>query len=64
MGMSDAPEQIVMCLDQLELYSDDPFKVAFCNALHLYLAQKQFPLPHLIGTRKENNSMLQWRNGV
>jgi homoserine kinase type II len=21
-------------------------------------------LPHLIGTRKENNSMLQWRNGV
>jgi len=43
---------------------DDPFKVAFCHALQLYLAQKQFPLPHLIGTRKENNSMLQWRNGV
>jgi homoserine kinase type II len=43
---------------------DDPFKVAFCHALQLYLASKQFPLPHLIGTRKENNSMLQWRNGV
>ncbi len=43
---------------------DDPFKVAFCHALQLFLAQKQFPLPHLIGTRKENNSMLQWRNGV
>ncbi|MGB7161135.1 MAG: phosphotransferase [Tepidisphaeraceae bacterium] len=43
---------------------DDPFKVAFCHALQLYLAAKQFPLPHLIGTRKENNSMLQWRNGV
>jgi Ser/Thr protein kinase RdoA (MazF antagonist) len=43
---------------------DDPFKVAFCHALQLFLASKQFPLPHLIGTKKENNSMLQWRNGV
>src|SRR5881392_3181758 len=43
---------------------DDPFKVAFCHAIQLFLASKQFPLPHLIGTRKENNSMLQWRNGV
>ncbi|MGD0460875.1 MAG: phosphotransferase [Tepidisphaeraceae bacterium] len=43
---------------------DDPFKVAFTHALQLYLASKQFPLPHLIGTRKDNNSMLQWRNGV
>src|SRR6202451_13693 len=43
---------------------DDPFKVAFTHSLQLYLAGKQFPLPHLIGTRKENNSMLQWHNGV
>jgi homoserine kinase type II len=43
---------------------DDPFKVAFSHALQLYLASKQFPLPHLIGTKRENNSMLQWRNGV
>ena len=43
---------------------DDPFKVAFTHALQLYLAGKQFPLPHLIGTKRENNSMLQWRNGV
>src|ERR671916_107682 len=43
---------------------DDPYKVAFAHALQLYLAQKQFPLPHLVGTRKDNNSMLQWRNGV
>src|SRR5580698_5235661 len=43
---------------------DDPFKVAFTHALQLHLAAKQFPLPHLIGTRRENNSMLQWRNGV
>ncbi|MCC6424884.1 MAG: phosphotransferase [Phycisphaerales bacterium] len=43
---------------------DDPFKVAFSHSLQLFLASKQFPLPHLIGTRSENNSMLQWRNGV
>src|SRR6266513_6232584 len=43
---------------------DEAFKVAFSHALQLFLAAKQFPLPHLIGTKKENNSMLQWRNGV
>src|SRR6266436_9612225 len=43
---------------------DDPFKVAFCHALQLHLAAKQFPLPHLIGTKKDNNSMLQWRGAV
>ena len=43
---------------------DDPYKVAFSHAIQLYLAGKQFPLPHLIGTRKTNNSMLQWRNTV
>ena len=43
---------------------DDPFKVAFSHAIQLYLASKQFPLPHLLGTRKDNNSMLQWRNTV
>ncbi|HEV7300089.1 MAG TPA: phosphotransferase [Tepidisphaeraceae bacterium] len=43
---------------------DDPFKVAFCHALQLYLASKQFPLPHLLGTKNDNNSMLQWRNAV
>jgi len=42
---------------------DDPFKVAFSHALQLYLATKQFPLPHLVGTRNDNNSMLQW-NGL
>ena len=40
---------------------DDPFKVAFCHSIQLYLANKQFPLPHLIGTQSENNSMLQWK---
>jgi homoserine kinase type II len=43
---------------------DDPYKVAFSHALQLYLAGKQFPLPHLVGTKRDNNSMLQWRNAV
>src|SRR5580693_8663106 len=43
---------------------DDPYKVAFSHALQLFLASKQFPLPHLVGTKKDNNSMLQWRNAV
>ncbi|MCS7034762.1 MAG: phosphotransferase [Phycisphaerae bacterium] len=43
---------------------DDPYKVAFCHALQLHLQSQQFPLPHLIGTRKDNNSMLQWHGGV
>ncbi|MGE5610489.1 MAG: phosphotransferase [Bacillota bacterium] len=43
---------------------DDVYKVAFSHELQLFLASKQFPLPHLIGTRKENNSMLQWHGGV
>lgn len=43
---------------------DDPFKVAFCHALQLFLAAKQFPLPHLIGTRKDNNSMFQYNGAV
>jgi homoserine kinase type II len=43
---------------------DEPFKVAFCHALQLELASKQYPLPHLIGTKKENNSMLQLRGFV
>lgn len=38
---------------------DDPYKVAFCHSLQFHLADRQFPLPHLIGTKKNNNSMLQ-----
>lgn len=43
---------------------DNPFKVAFAHALQLYLASKQFPLPHLIGTRRDNNSMLQYKGCI
>ena len=38
---------------------DDPYKVAFAHSLQRYLASKHFPLPHLIGTRANNNSMLK-----
>ena len=37
---------------------DDLAKVAFTHQLQLALAGQNFPLPHLIGTRRENNSML------
>ena len=37
---------------------DGPEKVAFCHGIQLHLAKKQFPLPHLIGTRTDNHSML------
>jgi len=37
----------------------DAYKVAFSHQLQMHLAEKQFPLPHLIGTRRNNNSMLQ-----
>ncbi len=42
---------------------DDPYKVAFCHGLQLHLSDRQFPLPHLIGTRRDNNSMLKF-NGA
>lgn len=38
---------------------DDPFKVAFSHALQSHLRQKRFPVPSLVGTRDENNSLLQ-----
>ncbi len=37
---------------------DDLAKVAFTHQIQLALAGQNFPLPHLIGTRPENNSML------
>ncbi len=37
---------------------DDLTKVAFTHQIQLTLAAQNFPLPHLIGTRKDNNSML------
>lgn len=36
-----------------------PDHVAFCQEVQLHLAGFEFPLPALIGTREDNNSMLQ-----
>lgn len=38
---------------------DDPYKVAFAHSMQRFLAARHFPLPHLIGTRANNNSMLK-----
>jgi Ser/Thr protein kinase RdoA (MazF antagonist) len=38
---------------------DDPFKVAFSHALVAHLRERRFPVPALIGTRDEQNSLLQ-----
>jgi len=43
---------------------DDPIKVAFAHSLQNYLARRQFPLPHLIGTKVDNNSMLRWNGWI
>jgi Ser/Thr protein kinase RdoA (MazF antagonist) len=37
---------------------DDLPKVAFTHQIQLSLASQNFPLPHLIGTRDDNNSLL------
>jgi Ser/Thr protein kinase RdoA (MazF antagonist) len=38
---------------------DDPYRVAFAHRLQLHLAEHGFPVPRLIGTRDDNNSMAQ-----
>lgn len=43
---------------------DDPFKVAFTHGVQLRLGEQGFPLPRLIGTRRENNSMVQYQGSV
>lgn len=43
---------------------DDPFKVAFAHALIGHLHAGQFPVPALVGTCDEHNSLLQLRGYV
>ncbi|MEM6332447.1 MAG: phosphotransferase [Planctomycetota bacterium] len=38
---------------------EDPRRVAFCHMVQLHLMDKGFPLPKLLGTRRDNNSMLK-----
>ncbi|MEO0476783.1 MAG: phosphotransferase [Planctomycetota bacterium] len=64
-GSRKAPKLLVISergpflLKRRALGKDEPEKVAFCHGIQLHLAGKQFPLPHLIGTRSDNNSMLR-----
>lgn len=64
-GSRKAPKLVIRTADE-EVFllkrrargRDDTRKVAFCHGIQMQLADRQFPLPHLIGTRKTNNSML------
>ena len=38
---------------------DHPYQVAYCHGLQLHLIARGFPAPALVGTREDNNSMLQ-----
>lgn len=64
-GSRKAPKLLVKAergpflLKRRALGKDEPEKIAFCHGIQLHLASRQFPLPHLIGTRNENNSMLR-----
>lgn len=64
-GSRKAPKLLVKAergpflLKRRAMGKDEPEKVAFCHGIQLHLASKQFPLPHLIGERKNNNSMLR-----
>ncbi|MEM9414774.1 MAG: phosphotransferase [Planctomycetota bacterium] len=64
-GSRKAPKLILLADSGLYLLKrrargkNDKYKVAFCHGIQLHLAARQFPLPHLIGTRKDNNSMLR-----
>jgi Ser/Thr protein kinase RdoA (MazF antagonist) len=64
-GSHQAPKAIVQTdrgrflLKRRPRGKEDEFRVAFGHELQAYLASKHFPLPHLIGTRPDNNSMLK-----
>lgn len=64
-GSRKAPKMVLRCPDAMYLLKrrakgkDDAYKVAFSHSLQMVLIDRQFPLPHLIGTRADNNSMLR-----
>ena len=43
---------------------DDLAKVGFTHRIQLHLAAQNFPLPHLIGTKKDNNSLLVLNDNI
>jgi len=63
-GSRRAPKVVIDCERGRYLFKrrgndgTDVHKVAFSHQVQLHLAAESFPLPHLIGTRGDNNSML------
>jgi Ser/Thr protein kinase RdoA (MazF antagonist) len=69
-GSGHSPKLVITCdrgrflLKRRAKGKDDPYKVAFAHGVQNYLADRGFPVPRLIGTRYENNSMLQLDDNV
>ena len=57
-------DQGVYLLKRRAANRDDPYKVAFAHQLQQFLADRQFPLPHLFGTRRDSNTMLKWQGAI
>ncbi len=64
-GSGDAPKAILRTSRGVLLFKrrgkarSNPERVAFSHQLQLHLASRGYPLPRLLGTRGENNSMLR-----
>jgi len=64
-GSRKAPKVIIRTRDNEYLLkrrapqSNDPYRVAFAHEIMLHLAANNYPVPRLVGTRDENNSLLQ-----
>jgi len=69
-GSRRSPKVVIDCQRGRFLFKrrargkDDPAKIAFTHQIQLTLAAQSFPLPHLIGTREDNNSMLVLDNSI
>jgi Ser/Thr protein kinase RdoA (MazF antagonist) len=64
-GSRKSPKLLIACeagqylLKRRARGRDDLEKVTFAHQIQMHLAARQFPLPHLIGTRRHNFSLLQ-----
>jgi len=69
-GSRRAPKLVLDCQRGRFLFKrrakgkDDLAKVAFTHQIQLTLAGQNFPLPHLLGTRDDNNSLLVWKSNI
>lgn len=64
-GTPDAPKAVIVARGRKYLLkrrapgNDDPLQVAAGHSVVLHVLERGFPTPALIGTREDNNSMLQ-----